>query len=312
MEKNNTKVCILLSAYNGTEFIEEQLDSLLKQKDANFHILIRDDGSTDDTMDILQTYKKSYPELIDIISGKNVGFVQSFTSLTDEAYSRYPDMQYFAFCDQDDVWLPNKLNAGIRMLEQEDKTIPVTYCSNTTLVDKDLNIIRQTWDYKKVKITKERSMIQNFATGCTMIFNRTAARLYMRYIPKSTREHDYFLFQLCVFLGKVIWDKESYIYYRQHGHNQIGMSDFKGRLHHRLARFRNKELNKRNHETRNYDFMNALKEVLPMEDIAILSSIVFYRRNIWSKLSLIFDRKIKYNNFESNFFYILKIISGNL
>lgn len=191
-------------------------------------------------------------------------------------------------------------------MQKEDNSIPVTYCSNTTIVDEQLNVIRKCWNPEKVKITKARAMIQSFATGCTMVFNRVAAETYVSHLPKVIKAHDYLMYQLCAFLGKVVWDENSYILYRQHDKNQIGKKDFKNRMKARCSgHYKEHAL-----EYQNRYFLEAFKDLLSIEDISLLSRIVYYRTNIFTRMSLLLSNKIKYTSAESNFFYKIKILLG--
>lgn len=299
-------VCILLSTYNGEKYLEQQLDSLLHQKYTEIKILIRDDGSKDHTADILKRWQAKYPLLIDFMQGENVGFAMSFTRLLQTAVKKYYAAEYYAFCDQDDVWLPEKISKAVEKLGNAPQNIPVTYCSNTRLVDSNLKFMRMCWKESEVKPTKERTLVQSFATGCTMVFNRKAAETYISHIPEKIDVHDFLMYQICIFLGKVIYDNESYILYRQHENNQIGRPGAWKRWKHRLTGYYKKHVM----ELRSYHFLKAYKELLSLDDILLLSQMAFYRKNIFTRLSLLFNRKIRYTNMESNIMYMLKILRG--
>lgn len=302
-------ICILLSTYNGEKYLDEQLESLCCQEGVDLKILIRDDGSRDSTSKIINRWQDKYPYLFDFIQGENVGFAISFTSLLQVAIEKYPDAEYYAFCDQDDVWLPDKMKVAVERLRKEERLdIPVAYCSNTTQVDESLKQIRLSWKPGKVYLTKERSMVQSFAVGCTMVFNKIAADIYVSHLPRDLRVHDFLMFQLCMFLGKVIYDDKPHILYRQHQNNQIGRPGFWGRLKKRMkGNYKNRTL-----ELQNYHFLESYKDLLALDDIGILSELVFYRRSVFTRLNLLFNRKIRYDNFERNFFYFIKIIIGKV
>lgn len=302
-------ITILLSTYNGEKYLEEQLNSLCNQKGVSIKIVIRDDGSNDSTISIIDKWKEKYPLIIDFVKGDNVGFAISFTLLLKIAINNYPDSEYFAFCDQDDVWLPDKLKVAAERLRKERMyNIPITYCSNTLLVDEHLNKIRLCWKPGKVVLTKEKAMLQNYATGCTMVFNKKAVDIYLSHTPNVLKVHDFLMYQLCMFLGKVVYDDTPHILYRQHTNNQIGRPGFIGRLKKRMkGHYKQHTL-----EQQNYHFLESFKDLLTLEDIRILSDIVFYRKSIFSKLNLFFNKKIRYDNFENNFFYFIKVIIGKV
>lgn len=300
-------VCILLSTYNGEKYLEEQLESLVRQEGVEIRILVRDDGSKDATCDILNKWQAAHPGLIDFVQGENVGFAMSFTHLLQMAVVRYPEAEYFAFCDQDDVWLPEKLRVAVEKLEAEAKDIPVAYCSNTRLVDSNLQFIRMCWKKGEARLTKERALIQSFATGCTMVFNRRAAETYVSHLPEVVKVHDFLMYQLCMFLGKVVYDENSYILYRQHGSNQIGQPGFRKRWQ---RRWTSGNYKKHTLELQNYRFLEAYKDLLSVDDIGLISQIAFYRRSLFARLALLFNRRIKYTRMKANFFYVLKIVIG--
>lgn len=220
--------------------------------------------------------------------------------------NKYPEAEYFAFCDQDDVWLPDKLQKAMVQLDAEPVNIPVTYCSNTRLVDNKLRFIRMCWKENEVHLSKERALIQSFATGCTMVFNRKAAETYVSHLPEVIKVHDFLMYQLCMFLGKVIYDKNSYILYRQHGNNQIGQPGAITRWKYRFMGKHKKNVLRE----RNLYFLKAYKDLLSLENILLISQIAFYRENIFTRLSLIFNRKIRYTRIESNLMFFLKIMIG--
>ena len=215
---DNQKVLVLLSLYNGERFVEKQLDSLLDQT-ITVDVLARDDGSTDHTVELVEKYIKNNGH-IRLIKGDNKGFVQSFNILLmDRVLENY---DWIAFCDQDDIWLPQKLEKAIEALRKSnDHDLPLMYCSNLCLVDESLHDIGKMHP-KSSKVLRSCIYIQNYATGCTMVFNKSALFKYRQGIGIAMVAHDYMMHCICKFFGKVIYDPESYILYRQHSNNAIG------------------------------------------------------------------------------------------
>lgn len=308
--KNNSlsHILVLMSVFNGEKYVDEQISSIMNQEGVQTILLIRDDGSKDSTKNIIRNNILKYSDRIFLREGENWGFALSFTELLKMAYIEYSNFSYFAFADQDDVWEPQKLYSAIQFLKCESDNLPITYCSNTKLVDSNLNFMRYAWKDSTVCLTKERALIQNFATGCTMVFNRKAVELYVTHLPREVKRHDFLMYQLCMFLGKVIYDHNSYIDYRQHGNNQIGRPNFLGRM----------KMRKKGHykerilEYQNKYFLEAYKDLLSVEDVGLVSRFVFYRNNIFTRLSLLFDRKIKCKGLEANIFLIMKILLGRV
>lgn len=209
------KVQILMSTYNGAQFLKEQLDSLLSQTYGNLEILIRDDGSKDATCDILKEYEKKHPN-IQVYLEENVGVTKSFFELLKKS-----DADYVAFSDQDDVWLKEKVEKAVEKLRGIKE--PALYCSNKILVDTNLRIIAEN-NHKKLIPGFENAVVECICTGCTSMMNRALADNLKQHIPERAILHDWWCYLAASYLGKVIFDDNAYIWYRQHGGNVIGAS----------------------------------------------------------------------------------------
>lgn len=228
------KVQVLLSSYNGERYIREQIDSILKQKNVIVDLLVRDDGSKDGTRAILAEYQKHY-ENIHIVYAENVGVIKSFFSLINQV----KDAEYIAFADQDDVWLPNKLIRAVTLLEKEEKDIPLVYCSAKQLVDENLNPIPAAMTYKNVRTEFGNALVENMCTGCTCVVNHKLLELMQGKTPNFTVMHDFWIYLVGTCFGKVIYDEQSYILYRQHGKNELGMaSSIRENYRRRVKNFR--------------------------------------------------------------------------
>lgn len=216
------KVLVLLSTYNGVEFIDEQLNSVLTQEDVEVSLLIRDDGSSDETLVTLMSYVRRFPEQIRFVSGSNIGVAGSFFELIKEASESY---DYFAFCDQDDVWENFKLLRSIHLIENRPDSIPLMYCSATSMVDKNLKFIRKWPNLPKKPISIYNSLIENIAVGCTVVVNLKAMLLLKSSLPKTVSNvimHDWWIYLCVSAFGEVVFDNEAHILYRQHSNNVLG------------------------------------------------------------------------------------------
>ena len=215
------KLIVLMSTYNGEKYVRQQLDSLLDQTMRPSKILIRDDGSRDDTLAILEEYASEYP-FITYYNGKNLGPAASFWDLIREC----EDADYYSFCDQDDVWFSDKLETAVKALEKEDSSIPLLYCSRYTLTDGDLNPINSDVSDLYGFTDFAHSLLYHTAPGCTFVFNDAARKKALQYdIEKEYCViHDAIIHKVVALFGKVILDKSSHMYYRQHGNNEIGMN----------------------------------------------------------------------------------------
>lgn len=210
--EQNKKVAILLSSYNGEKYIEEQINSILNQTYKNIEIYVRDDESTDNTSKILKKYQEN--NKIKFISGKNVGFIQSFMLLLKECNNA----NYYAFCDQDDVWYEDKIERAVMMLENEDNNIPLLYASNYDYYNSNMEFISHS-SYKFKKPTFQKSIIECIAPGMTMVINKKLRNIIEQNVPKQCAFHDWWIYQVCSAFGKVIYDNKVTVKYRRHKKN---------------------------------------------------------------------------------------------
>ena len=282
------RVTVLMSTYNGASYVNEQIDSLLHQDDIQVQILVRDDGSSDNTISILESYSKTCP--LTIIRGENVGWRRSFMNLVNEA----PDSDYYAFCDQDDIWLPQKLSIAVDMLEKLPPDAPNLYCSNLYYYANNTKgqLIKRT----DLLYNKYTCLLSNIATGCTIVFNKKLKGIMAENMPTIPVAHDYWAYQTAMFLGNVVYDKDSYILYRQHQNNQIGAS--KNNFQKNINRLKSYLYYDGNHERQviSANLLSCYEELLSPESKKIINVLAGYRTNIKLKLQLLLDPKFKMNN----------------
>jgi glycosyltransferase involved in cell wall biosynthesis len=210
-------VYVLLSTYNGEKYIAEQLDSILNQDYKEFRILIRDDGSKDNTINIIRDYANRY-NTIEYFVGENVGAKNSFFELINKCDS---NMDYYCFSDQDDIWIYNKISKAIFTLEQRDCNKPLIYCSSVTLVNEKLEFIKTIYN-RPIHPTFGNALIENICFGCTIVINNALLNIIRMHNPVNVFMHDWWLYMIGAYYGEVIYDETSYILYRQHDNNTIG------------------------------------------------------------------------------------------
>jgi glycosyltransferase, group 2 family len=212
------KVQVLLSSYNGEKYIKEQIESIFNQIGVEINCLIRDDGSTDGTIEIIKKLQVKYANL-KLIVGKNIGWRQSFKDLV---FLSSDKMDYYSFADQDDIWLPNKVERAIQIIEQEENyDQPILYYSDAYVVDEDIKIIGHKINLEP-PLYKESSISICYGQGCTMIFNPKARDFFVSYKTKENISHEQWLSTLCIYFGRVIHDPYLSIFYRQHDNNIFG------------------------------------------------------------------------------------------
>lgn len=191
------KVQVLLSTYNGERFLREQLDSLLRQEDVSIQITVRDDGSTDSTLEILNEYKVR-GEIV-FFSEANTGYQLSFLKLASYCLNT---ADYYAFCDQDDLWHPRKIITAINKLEKSKTKGCKLYFSNLIIVDEKLKEIGLK-DYSQMKKTLGSAMVRFNISGCTMVFNNELLKIATRGIclRENISSHDAWFYKVCLSLG---------------------------------------------------------------------------------------------------------------
>ena len=228
-------VAILLATYNGEKYLDEQICSILAQTYSDFRVIVRDDCSSDRTPEILARWAALQPTKIRVVSDDrgNLKSIGSFSRLMEVC-----DSPYFAFCDQDDVWLPTKIElmiSKVQKLENEfGKTMPVLVHSDLTIVDGTLREISSSlFHHWQINFDKDRRLdhliINNIVTGCALMGNRALLEL-ARPIPAGVRVHDWWLALIAVSCGVLRTMPESTILYRQHDENQIGAGHRKGHI----------------------------------------------------------------------------------
>ncbi len=222
-------VCILLSVYNGARFLPAQLKSLVDQSHSNWVLLWRDDGSQDNSRQIMEHFadevgQHRVKQLLEPVG--QVGITSSFMHLL----SNTPDeAAFFAFCDQDDVWLPDKLTRAVKSFQTVKATEAGFYCARQKLVDENLCPLGLS-----PKINRQpglgNALVQNIATGCTILMNREARRHVIGAAAPQGTLHDHWTYLVvCAAAGRVFFDQEPSILYRQHGGNAVGSQAAIGR-----------------------------------------------------------------------------------
>lgn len=308
-EDDKEEVIILLSTYNGEKYVAEQLDSILQQKDVTVNIVIRDDGSKDSTLGIINDFRNKFKGKIDLIVGRNIGWKKSFFELIQYADDHYSDKKYFAFSDQDDIWLPDKLINGIRLLETLHNPIKL-YCSNLLGLKENGEKILIRRDY--MKPTYKNCLVINRATGCTVLFNKNLLRVISHSDVKTPVAHDQWLYMVAVLCGEVIIDSIPHILYRLHDNNQIGNKT--GLLEvwkRRIRDYKNPD-NSRLRESCAKDLLANYKAQMNEEAYKVVAKIALYRQNIISRLRLFWDRGYTTGNKWNDLFIRIRILLGIL
>lgn len=219
-------VIVLLSTYNGQQYLKEQIDSIYAQSyDGHITVLVRDDGSSDETVPILEAYIQTANREVRVIKGSNMGPQRSFLELIRLA----PDADYYFFADQDDVWDTDKVSIAVAAMKSDNG--PACYCSNFRLSDMELAVYREQALEKEPKFTPLQILFYNKIPGCVMGFNYALMALLKQLELDSVMMHDSMALSLAAACGQVIYDPESRITHRIHQSNVVGDGHKKIVLH---------------------------------------------------------------------------------
>jgi rhamnosyltransferase len=296
-----TKVAVLLSTYNGERFLREQMESIILQQDVDVSIFVRDDGSTDHTVDILESYEDKVP--LNISIGSNIGYKQSFLQLL----ARVPQtFEYYCFADEDDVWAADKIISGITMLQENAGSS--VYVSALEYVDESLRRLRIR-DYPDQTISVESLFTRMRFAGCTSVFPSETLAICQSVIgddPSSIAvSHDLFLLSVGVALcGPIVVDHIPHIKYRRSsGTITSGGHSVRRRMHYEYQRLRTQ------------DKLNVFARILlqhhpKVESVSYLHTCMDYQRRINAKIRLMgITASKKYNtNLLLRWAAILKIL----
>lgn len=284
------KIQVLLSTYNGEQYLAQQLDSILWQRGVQVSLLVRDDGSSDGTMEILRKYTQRHKNL-SVYAGSRKGAAKSFYDLLLHADLSHG---YYAFADQDDVWRPGKLARALSLLGKEAQDQPLLYAGKVIYASRDLKR-QEPFSYARSRGPSfGNALMENICMGCTEVFNRALCMLVRGHLPAGDVMHDWWMYLSAAYFGKVVYDGQAYILYRQHGDNQIGMQNHWG------ARWKNRVRHvsqlRRKLSMQAREFQDIYGEMLGGGDACTLMLFDGYREHLRGRLALVGSRKIYRQN----------------
>lgn len=306
-----TTVTVLMSTYNGEPFLKAQLDSIFAQKGVHVKLVVRDDGSSDSTLSILKEYQACHNDMLVIADGNNMRACGSFLYLIRS----YTEGSYFALADQDDVWDEDKLIIGVQTIQNEEKKnprVPILYYSNLRVVNEKNEFSRISHTTPHVAKNRYAALIENLATGCTIIYNQNLAKIAGEVKPMEYSMHDVWLYKVASLFGETVYDFEPHMNYRQHSGNVVGASlkrygfgKIKGEIHWMLDKTQDSWY------TDVQILYKQFEHVLSDEDKTAFLEILKSGKSIKSRWNVIKNKSYKSNSLYRNIKFMIKILRGN-
>jgi len=280
-----------MATYNGEKYVRQQIESILASTFCDFEIFIYDDGSSDNTISIIHELKQVYPDKIHLHQNEaNLGVTANFLQAAAKSTA-----DYIMFCDQDDVWKPDKIAKTLKRMKnmesQLGKELPLAVFTDAEVVDEKLNIINNSF-FRFNRLNPQKTdlahiLMENKLIGCTVMVNSFARKLLHNYpLPKHARFHDWWIALLASSMGKISFIDEPTMYYRQHGGNLVGGKGFAGYLKNRLGDLGKQKEALRALYRQAEEFLHIYDEILPGEskrqikEFAALSRMGFIKRRL--------------------------------
>lgn len=268
-------VDILLATYNGGRFLREQLDSIFNQTFTDWHIIVSDDGSTDNTIEILNEYIKKFPDKMTMVFSNT-----HFGNARDNFFylMKHANSKYIMFCDQDDYWLPNKIEKTLNFLKIHENGNPTLVYSDLEVVDEFLNTISYSFiKYQKLnlkKVTFNSLIMENVVAGCTMMINSSLKNIALNYRnSENIIMHDWWLALIAEKFGNLVFLDDTLIKYRQHSNNSVGAQKV-GSFLYILNKFKKIQISLSKKQQQAKEFLNQFENKLDSQSKLILNQYI--------------------------------------
>ena len=298
------KVAVLMSTYNGEKYLREQIDTILAQKgEFELSLFVRDDGSKDSTIEILKEYEEN--KGITWYQGNNYGAAKSFIDLIRNTKG----YDYYAFADQDDYWVEDKIERAISKISKE---LPMLYCGNGIVVNEKLEELGSFVYSKQPSLDFNTVLCVGGLLGCTMVFNDKLAQLVRdKDMPEKIVMHDFYIALICAGVGgKIVYDHIGKIKYRQHGANVVGVSyGVMGKIKNRIRNITKKQ--KVSIQDQAEAILDRYEDVILSKNMKLLKQVASYKKSFMSRLKLALSRKTRYVNWNKCITLRLSILLGN-
>lgn len=297
-------IAVLMSTYNGEAYLREQIGSILSQEgDFSLELWVRDDGSRDGTVGILEEYAAEGK--LQWYAGPNLGSAHSFLDLIHHC----PGCDFYAFADQDDYWMPDKIQSGIQAMSHVEPGRPALYFANAELVGRELESLGRNVYRNTPKTDFETLACAGGYLGCTMVFNSALAeRIRRKDHPKKIIMHDFFAALVCAaFDGAIFYDEIPHMKYRQHGSNVVGVSQ--GTIRRRVREITQKPAVGVAEQAQS--ILELYRDDLDEQKRDWLETVRDYKKTILSRAKLACSRRTSYINKNMSITLRLSLLLGS-
>lgn len=298
------KVNVILSSYNGEKYIEELIYSVLEQQGVEVILTIRDDGSTDNTINIIKSIKDSRIRFVNGV--KNLKPARSFLTLLKNCEKA----DYYAFCDQDDIWYPSKLKAAVTKLEVESKR-PALFMSTYDVVNNELDLIEKRNMHFDNPLRMETTLMYRCPSGCVMVMNNGLRDVINQTKPKNIRMHDFWTLLIALGINaRIFVDDRSLLKYRIHEGNTVGLSQG---VVDRIRRFKKSILyNKNERYLQAKSLYECCSSFFDNETNSILLEVINYRKSFLGRFKLAFDLRFRETGTDKyvNKLFVVSVLLG--
>lgn len=293
-------ITIVMSVYNGSKYLRGQIESILAQRGVRPRLYVWDDGSTDNTVEIL----RSFGDQLTFWTGKNQGAAQGFLQAVELCDAR---TDYYALSDADDVWLPTKLADAISELQAKAPQGPALIATRLTLTDADLKPIGAT-PLPRIPFSFENALVQGGIGGASCVLNPQMWRVFKSRRPTSLVMHDGWLYLVASAFGQILYSEKSGILYRQHGSNVIGAAhglraQWKRRFNWLLSKG-----DKQKDQAR--EFLRLFANDLTPDQVAITERFAYHDKSLGRRLAFAVRPPVRFNSVKSRALYSIRAVLG--
>ncbi len=287
-------IAIVMATYNGEKYVDEQIESILASTYRDIELYIFDDGSRDNTLELLRNYERQYPDTVHVFQNeRNLGHAMNFI----HALSR-TTTDYVMFCDQDDVWKNHKVAITLKRMRhmeaQLGKDKPLTVFTDAAVVDENLKMLKQSFfcssHLNPCRTDLPHLLMENKLIGCTVMVNSALRKvLQSKPLPQHARYHDWWVALIASAFGKIGYVRESTLLYRQHGNNVVGDTGFLSYVINRIANLQKQREALEALYRQADEFLQLYKDMLPEEKQEILAQFASMKeKSILERRILIF------------------------